>query len=263
MKGSAPRPARTGSLTIVGTGIAIGQMTVEAREYIKSARHIVALVADPVTLAWVRQCNPHTESLQRFYAYGKDRRTTYADIVEYVLGLLRRGRHVCFVLYGHPGVFALPPHELMRRARREGIPAAMLAGVSAEDCLFADLGVDPGTSGCQSFEATDFLVRRRKFDPCSALILWQFGVVGEASCPKAMRRDCVRMLAERLAQTYPPDHEVILYEAAVYPFCNPVRRHVRLSRLARTRYLPMCTLFVPPLPDRRASTAMIRRLRWE
>jgi len=219
-------------------------------------------VADPVTLAWLQQCNPRIESLEHFYADGKDRLITYGEIVEYVMGLLHRGRHVCFVIYGHPGVFAFPPHELMRRARRERIPARMLPGVSTEDCLFADLGVDPGTSGCQSFEATDFLLRRRKFDPCSALILWQFGVVGEPSCPKAMRRDCVRVLAERLAETYPPDHEVIIYEAAVYPLCEPIRRPVRLSHLPRTRYLPISTLFVPPLPDRPASSEMKRRLGW-
>jgi uncharacterized protein YabN with tetrapyrrole methylase and pyrophosphatase domain len=258
-----PRATRTGSLVIVGTGIAIGQMTVEAREYIKTARHLVALVADPVTFAWLRQCNPRAESLHRFYADGKDRRLTYEEIVECVMGLLRRGRHVCFVLYGHPGVFAFPPHELMRRACRERIPARMLPGVSTEDCLFADLGVDPGASGCQSFEATDFLLRRRRFDPCSALILWQFGVIGERCCPKKMQRDCVRLLVERLALTYPPDHEVILYEASIYPFCEPVRRRVRLSRLARTRYMPISTLFVPPLPDRPASPAVKRRLGWK
>ena len=229
-----PRTTRSGSLVIVGTGISIGQMTVEAREYIESARHILALMADPVTLAWLKKRNPRTESLHRFYADGKDRSITYTEIVEYVMSLLRRGRHIFFVLYGHPGVFAFPPHELMRRARREDIPARMLAAVSTEDCLFADLGVDPGTSGCQSFEATDFLLRRRKFDPCSALILWQFGVIGERSCPKTMRRDCVRVLVERLAQSYPRDHEVILYEAAIYPLYDPIRRRVRLFRLART-----------------------------
>jgi hypothetical protein len=34
----------------------------------------------------------------------------------------------------------------------------MLPAVSAEDCLFADLGVDPGAAGCQSHEAADFLI---------------------------------------------------------------------------------------------------------
>jgi uncharacterized protein YabN with tetrapyrrole methylase and pyrophosphatase domain len=257
------RTTRAGSLVIVGTGISIGQMTVETREHIDTARHIVALVADPVTLAWLKKRNPRTESLNRFYADGKDRRITYAEIVEYVMDLLRRGRRLCFVLYGHPGVFAFPPHEIMRRARRENISARMLAAVSTEDCLFADLGVDPGTSGCQSFEATDFLLRRRKFDPCSALILWQFGVIGERSCPKAMRRNCVQVLVDRLSQIYPPHHEVILYEAAIYPLYEPIRRRVPLSRLARTNYLPMSTLYVSPLPDRLTSPSMKRRLGWK
>src|SRR5436853_6315554 len=99
---SVARTTRTGSLVIVGTGISIGQMTVETREYIETARHIVALVADPVTLAWLKKRNPLTESLHRFYADGKDRRITYSEIVEYVMDLLRRGRQLCFVLYGHP-----------------------------------------------------------------------------------------------------------------------------------------------------------------
>lgn len=247
-----PPKAKTGSLSIVGTGISIGQMTVETRECILSARHIVALVADPVTLAWLKKHNPRTESLHRFYANGKDRQVTYEEIVEYVMGLLRRGHHVCFVLYGHPGVFAFPPHELMRRTRREKIPARMLPAVSSEDCLFADLGVDPGTTGCQSFEATDFLLRQRKFDPCSALILWQFGVIGEISCPVKMRRDWVQLLVQRLRRSYPIEHEVVLYEAAVYPFYEPIRRRIRLDRLSRTRYIPISTLYVPPLPDRAA-----------
>lgn len=244
-------PKKNGSLVIVGTGIAIGQLTVETRECILGARHIVALVADPVTLAWLIQQNPRTESLHRFYADGKDRRITYNEIVEYVMGLLRRGRHVCFVLYGHPGVFAYPPHELMRRTRREGIPSRMLPAVSTEDCLFADLNVDPGTRGCQSFEATDFLLRRRRFDPCSTLVLWQFGVIGEFSCPEKMRRDWVQRLADRLEGHYPGDHQVIIYEAAIYPFYQPIRRQVPLHRLARTKYIPISTLLVPPLPDRR------------
>ena len=73
----------------------------------------------------------------------------------------------------------------------------------------------------------------------------------------------VRVLSERLAQSYPRDHEVILYEAAIHPLYDPIRRRVRLSRLARTRYLPLSTLYVPPLPDRPASPAMKRRLGWK
>ena len=57
----------------------------------------------------------------------------------------------------------------------------MLPGISAEDCLFADLGVDPAEAGCQSYEATRFLERRPAIEPRAALILWQIGVVGSAN----------------------------------------------------------------------------------
>ncbi|MFI1583783.1 hypothetical protein [Embleya sp. NPDC020630] len=78
----------------------------------------------------------------------------------------------------HPGVFAFPGHEAVRRARLDGIPARMLAGSSAGDWLFADPGLDPATRGCQSIEASDFLLRHRVFDPTSLLVLWQVGVIG-------------------------------------------------------------------------------------
>ena len=66
------------------------------------------------------------------------------------------------------------------QARAEGFNARMLPGISAEDCLFANLGADPGTHGCQSFEATSFLLRKPKFDTLTHLILWQilFGIQG-------------------------------------------------------------------------------------
>src|SRR3546814_12671609 len=39
---------------------------------------------------------------------------------------------------------ALVPHKAIAQARAEGLEAHMEAGVSAEDCLYADLGIDPG-----------------------------------------------------------------------------------------------------------------------
>ena len=83
------------------------------------------------------------------------------------------------VFYGHQRVFVHPGHESIRRAHMEGFPACMLPGISAEDCLFAELGIDPSKNGCQSFEATDFLVYKRKFDNRSSLILWQIGANGD------------------------------------------------------------------------------------
>jgi uncharacterized protein YabN with tetrapyrrole methylase and pyrophosphatase domain len=249
-----------GSLTIVGTGISIGQVTAEARGHIEIADRVLALVADPVTYNWITKLNSSTESLQHLYAEGKPRQRTYEDIVEYAMGLLRGRADVCLVLYGHPGVFAFPSHELMRRTRSEGIPARMLAGVSAEDCIFADLGVDPGNVGCQSYEATDFLVYNRRFDSTSLLILWQFGITGDLGYPTQRKTLGVETLAGILSRSYPPDHGVIVYEASPYPLCDPIIRRVPLIELAQTEYSPISTLVIPALASRLPDVEMVERL---
>jgi len=63
---------------------------------------------------------------------------------------------------GQPGMFADPLHDAIGRVRAAGRPALMLPGISAEECLFADRGIDPAQTGACSFEATDFLVHHRQ-----------------------------------------------------------------------------------------------------
>jgi hypothetical protein len=128
----------------------------------------------------------------------------------------------------------------------------MLPGISAEDCLFADVGFDPAKTGCQSFEASDFLMARRRFDPTSALILWQVGMLGEPSVRPGMvcRPERLQVLTGVLRRTYPPRHPIVLYEAAQYAVCRPRINRVTLARLPKQAIPPAVTLFVPPLPAR-------------
>ena len=74
-----------------------------------------------------------------------------------MLAEVRAGRRVCGAFYGHPGVFTRVPNKAIAQARAEGFEAHMEAGVSAEDCLYADLGIDPGEVGCQQYEASQFM----------------------------------------------------------------------------------------------------------
>ena len=85
---------------------------------------------------------PNRHSL--FTVEGRSRLDTYQDMVDRILACVREGSDVCVAFYGHPGVFVYPSHEAIKRARIEGYKATMLPGISAEDCLFADLGIDPG-----------------------------------------------------------------------------------------------------------------------
>src|SRR5271169_6269497 len=114
----APRP---GQLAVVGTGIrSVGQLTVEAIAWMRQADALVYLVADPISEEIIRSLNPTAISLQGYYGEGAGRMGSYEAMVEHILSCVRSGKRTCAAFYGHPGVFAFPSHESIRRARSEG-----------------------------------------------------------------------------------------------------------------------------------------------
>lgn len=251
----------SGRLFVVGTGITAGQMTIESQNACSSADLLLCLVADPLTAHYLRSLNSNVESLQSSYQHGEPRLDAYADMVNRILEPVRAGLTVCAAFYGHPGVFAFPSHESIRIARAEGYPARMLPGVSAEDCLFADLGLDPSMSGCQSFEATDFLIHNRTFDPTSSLIIWQISVIGDLSFNSSgYSAGGLAVLTERLLQSYDESHQVILYEAAHSPLAESRMERVALGDLPDARVNAITTMYVPPYRSAQPDQAVLDRL---
>lgn len=232
----------TGALVVVGTGIAATHLTQEARAAIVGAETVFFLVGDPLSEHAVLDLSPDARSLAGCYEEGGSRRDVYERMVETMLAPARAGKRVCAAFYGHPGVFVFPSREAIVRARAEGIDARMLPGISALDCLFADLGLDPAESGCQTYEAADFLRRRPTVEPRAALVLWQVGVIGEAAD--------LASLVEALVDSYPPDHEIVAYEASSYPGVAPLVRPVKLAALDAPLLSPRSTVYVPPLRPR-------------
>lgn len=254
-----------GSLTIVGIGIKlVSHITVEAKANIEQADKVFHLVTGDIADEWIETLNPHAESLRPLYVPGKLRLDTYQEMVAQILTAVRQGLRVCAVFYGHPGVFVLPAHEAIRQARAEGYKASMLPGISAEDCLFADLGIDPASCGCQSFEATDFLVYQRRFDPHSHLILWQVGLVGELhkrdGLQKTPLRSRLQILAATLMKTYPPYHQVTIYEAAQLPIQNPRIETIALVQLPETALTAISTLYIAPVAMAVLDTKLLAQL---
>jgi uncharacterized protein YabN with tetrapyrrole methylase and pyrophosphatase domain len=229
-------------------------------QWIRRAGKVLYLFADPVPVAWITKVNPSAQSLEGFYAPAKDRQRTYEEITEEILRWVRRDLDVCVVLYGHPGVFVGPSHAAVRRAREEGFPARMLPGISAEDCLFADLGVDPGAWGCQSYEATSFLLYRRSFDTATPLVLWQVAGIGVRQGATEPSVAGLRLLAEFLQDRYGPDHEVVLYQASPYPLFDPVVRRLPLRDLPGAGITAMSSLYVPPKGEPAPDPEMHARL---
>jgi hypothetical protein len=237
--------AKHGSLVVVGTGIRFGlHTTQEARDRIRRADKVLYLLPDPIAVEWIEELNPSADDLSGWYAPDKPRAETYQEMVDEVMRWVHKDLEVCLALYGHPGVFAEPAHAVVARAREEGFEAVMLPGVSAEDCLFADLGIDPG-DGCQSYEAADFLRFPPVFDPRVSLVLWQVAAIGPRVGRTEPAREGLRELADRLCDTYGPNHQVVLYEAPTLPIGGPRTLLLRLEDLPGAAVTPMATLFVP------------------
>jgi Tetrapyrrole (Corrin/Porphyrin) Methylases len=261
--GTSDDRSQVPALVVVGTGIrTVGHLTIEAIAWMRRADKVLYVVGDPVAEGVIKELNPEgAESLSPMYAEGKSRLQTYNEMIERTLECVRAGLLTCMACYGHPGVFVYPSHESIRRARAEGYLARMLPGISSEDCLFADLGIDPGINGCQSYEATDFLANGRKIDSTSSVVLWQIGVVGDATY-KAHRYDlsAFPLMVERLLQYYPPTHVVYLYEAAIFPGCEPIIWPVQIQSLGLVPLSAGFTLYIPPAYPTQGDQTMYYRI---
>ena len=237
-----------GSLACVGVGITLGShISPLARSHIEQADVVFMGVSDGVVELWLQGMNKDARSLQPYYGEGKSRRDTYREMVDAILTEVRAGKQVCAVFYGHPGVFAWAPHKAIETARQEGYPAHMEPGISSEDCLYADLGIDPGTYGCQHFETSQFMLYRRCIDPSAWLILWQVGLAGDKTNRRFVTRPAYRqVLVDILSRHYPLDHEVILYQAATLPIQAPRMEKLTLQTLPQGEVGMSDTLAIPP-----------------
>ena len=254
--------SQQGSLACVGLGMMLGaHLSPRSRSHIEQADVVFALVSDPLVELWVQEMRPDMRSLQPFYCEGTSRLTSYNAMVEAMLVEVRAGLSVCGVFYGHPGVFALVPHKAVAGARAEGFEALMEPGISAEDCLYADLGIDPGKYGCQHFEASQLMFYQRRIDPSAYLILWQVGMAGDRSLARFSTGPAYRrLLVELLAQDYPLTQPVIAYEAATLPITAPRMEEMRLSDLVDADLRLQTTLVFPPARPMQRNQGMLDRL---
>jgi len=251
-----------GTLACVGLGMTLGaHLSPRSRAHIEQADVVFAAVSDPLVELWLQQLHPDVRSLQPYYAPGKNRQVTYREMVEAILAQVRAGKQVCGAFYGHPGVFALAPHRAIAQARAEGFQAHMEPGISAEDCLYADLGIDPGTYGCQHYEASQYMFYRRRIDPTAYLVLWQVGMAGDRTLQRFDTGPAYRqLLLELLLADYPADHEVIAYEAATLPISAPRMERMPLAGIVEADLRLQTTLVVPPAGPLQRNQAMLDKI---
>lgn len=254
--------ARRGSVACVGLGMTLGShLSPLARSHIEQADVVFAGLSDGIVELWLQRMHPDVRSLQPYYAEGKSRMVTYRQWVELMMTEVRAGKKVCGVFYGHPGIFAWSPHKVIEVARAEGFEAHMEPGISAEDCLYADLGIDPGRFGCQHFEASQLLFYERRIDPTGYLVLWQVGLVGDLSLKRFSTGAAYRqVLVDLLSKDYPLDHEVIVYRGATLPIERPRINRLALRDLPNAKLTAEETVVLPPAAPLKLNLAMRERL---
>lgn len=240
--------AQAGRLVCIGTGMTMAShITPLSMSYLQQADVVFALMSHGVVEKWVEGLHPDVRSLQQYYQAGTDRKISYRRMIDAMLSEVKAGKQVVGAFYGHPGVFAYVPHQAVAEARELGFAAHMEPGVSAEDCLFADLAIDPGRYGCQHFETTQLMIFQRRIDPTAYLILWQAGVAGDLSTARfGTNQQRLELLLTRLLADYPADHPVILYEACTLPLGAPRMEQIRLADLPQAALLLQTTLVLPP-----------------
>ena len=217
----------SGSLVIVDTGVvAVNHVTVEGYLSIQQCDRVLFLGADPVVEHWILTLNKNVESLNSL--------ETADEIVERMLDHIRAGLAICLAYHGRSALNAQVVREAIALSRRENFPSTIVPGVSALDCLFSDLGLDPLRNGCQIFSAEYLLEHRRLPDPSAALIL-------------ALNEDtaCAELL-ELLRAEYGAEHEAIIYEPARYAVLEPVIRRAAIGSIGKDDLAGFSNLYMAP-----------------
>ena len=141
----------------------------------------------------------------------------------------------------------------------------MLPAVSAEDCLFADLGIDPSFPGLQTLEATDLLLRQRQILTDAHVIIWQVGCVGDLGFRrKGYLNENFHILINHLQKIYGNDYVITHYIGAQYPVCKALVEEIPLASFYEPdiakRVTGISTFYIPPMVLKDVNPSMAMQL---
>jgi precorrin-2 methylase len=214
---------KQGRLVIVGTGIkAISHMTLETLSHIRRADIVFYHASNGITASQIHELNANAVDLFEYYGEGKKRKITYVQMAELMLRQVRLGLTVVGVFYGHPGYFVSPARRALAIASMEGYETALLPGVSAPDCMFSDLRVDPGVFGCQILMASRILQEDAIIAITGHVVLLQVAAVGDRTFSfSGYKNATLEPFFERLIEIYGEQQESVYYIAAIFPAFEP------------------------------------------
>lgn len=234
-------------LLIVGTGIkTLSHLTRESECSIKQAQKVLYLVNEPIIKEWIIKNSEDSFSLEDLYFSKKFRAKSYQEITEKIVSTLDAFDNVCVVVYGHPLLLSNAIHSVIKKLDKSDVAITVLPAISSLDCLFADLRVDP-VGGCYSIDATELLVYEKPICISNHVIIWQIGLVGLlGNTTEKQNVVAITMLKEKLLLLYGPDHDIILYEAAIYPHLQPKINKITIKDIHEKLMSSITTAYISP-----------------
>jgi len=241
---------------IVGTGIVgYSQISKEVENTIERSDIVLSLNHQDTALDYVSEL-ADTVDLTAEYNENEERKATYKRVANRVLEEAEKpeNERITFATYGHPMYFVDPARIIIHDAP-EDIEVEVLPGISAIDCLYTDIGLDPAKNGLQIFEATDVLVREFELNPAVPAFLLQIGSIEtslystETSKPERFTR-----IKNHLLNFYSEDHRIYLLKTSVYPFSDSEQFAFRIDEFDNEQVSNQIdnthTLYIPPLEQK-------------
>ena len=236
---------------VAGLGVRnVDQLTQETEQAIRGSQEVLYVDTGIATQELLERWCPRVTPLYlASYVEGGNRVNAYQIMAARVVDAAMRRPPVTFAMHGHPIVGAYAPFLIRDMAGLLGLNVQVLPGVSALDCLFAELTVDPCVLGMQMVEATDLLLRRRPLQPDVPALIWQIGnLETRLHSDRVSRPERFERFTRHLLQFYPADHEVTAVYCSPHPLVPTVKLRFALGAMADHAHKLHAgfTLYVPP-----------------
>ncbi|MGD8820981.1 MAG: nucleoside triphosphate pyrophosphohydrolase [Anaerolineae bacterium] len=224
-------------ITILGLGPGNPQhLTQEAWEVLSQAREVYLRTSRHPTVAAL-PTHLALHSFDELYETLSDFATVYETIAERIVDLGRQLPGVVYAVPGHPLVGESSVMLVLARAREEGVPVRLVAGLSYIEPVLAVLELD-GMEGLQLADAVELAaLHHPSLDPDRPALIGQLYGQRLASEVKLT-----------LLNAYPAEHPVTLVRAA--GTADSAVHTVALHELDHGQKVDhLTTLYVPQLPE--------------
>lgn len=241
------------NLVICGAGIkSLSHHTKEFDVAVKNAEIVIYLVNEPLLEAWLNKYSKKSLCLNVLYFSCSKRSTSYELISKAVISSFDEHNNVCLVFYGHPLLLADSINMVIQKAKSCNIRTQVLPGVSAFDCLLADLKIKLN-GGCFQIDASYFIKNQIKLDILNHVILWQAGVIDIDAPPSEENIGNITSLQQELLKYYQRCSVLYIYEASIYPHLRPLIIKTTVDDITEFNISSIATVYLPPAKERARS----------